>query len=98
MALAGENAIMPAILRKSDEPYEWEIVKARLDDVANVEKRMPDEYISEDGFGITQACRRYLQPLISGEDYPPYVAGLPDYIQLKKIAVPKKLDTRFELT
>ncbi len=97
MALAGSNAIMPAIQRTSDEPYEWKIIEADLSDVANVEKKMPTEYISSDGFGITEACRRYLLPLIKGEDYPPYVSGLPDYVQLKKIAVPKKLNTGFEL-
>ena len=65
--------------------------------MANVEKMMPAEYISEDGFGITDACRRYLQPLIQGEDYPPYKNGLPQYVTLKNAGVPKKLDTTFEI-
>ena len=95
MALSGENAIMPIIVRKSDQPYVWEIGKANLDDVANVEKVMPSEYISEDGFGITQACRRYLTPLIEGEDYPDYANGLPCYVWLKNSPVRKKLETAF---
>ena len=96
-ALAGENAIMPTIVRSSNNPYKWEVSKVSLADVANVEKFMPRDYISEDGFAITDACREYLLPLIAGEDYPPYKNGLPDYVVLKNIAVSKKLDKSFEL-
>ncbi len=91
LALAGKNAVMPAIVRTSDEPYTWEIREAPLEQVANVEKKMPDEYISDDGYGITAACRRYLSPLIRGEDYPPYRDGLPDYVTLKNLPVEKRL-------
>ncbi|MCH8263076.1 MAG: 6-phosphofructokinase [Proteobacteria bacterium] len=97
MALAGENAIMPTVVRTSDDPYHWEIGKADLADVANVEKMMPAEYISEDGFGITDACRRYLTPLIEGEDYPPYEKGMPKYVRLKNIGVAKKLESEFKI-
>lgn len=97
LALAGKNAVMPTIVRVSDNPYKWEIGSANLADVANVEKKMPRDYITPDGFGITAACRRYLQPLILGEDYPPYENGLPKYVKLKNVAVPKKLTTTFEL-
>ena len=82
---------MPAIKRTSNKPYKWKIVKAPLSRVANVEKMMPADFISEDGFGITDACREYLAPLIEGEDYPPYKDGLPDYVRLKNVAVDKKL-------
>jgi 6-phosphofructokinase 1 len=91
LALEGRNAMMPTVVRTSDSPYTWEIGAANLADVANVEKKMPDDFITEDGFGITDKCRTYLQPLIEGEDYPPYKNGLPDYVRLKNIAVPKKL-------
>ena len=97
MALAGDNAIMPTVVRLSDDPYAWEIGKTDLVDVANVEKMMPAEYISEDGFGITDACRRYLIPLIEGEDYPPYERGMPKYVRLKNIGVVKKLKTEFKI-
>ena len=97
LALAGKNAVMPTIVRISDDPYQWTIGEARLADVANVEKKMPRNYISEDGYGITDACRRYLSPLIMGEDYPPYVGGLPDYVRLNNTPVKKKLGTPFEL-
>ena len=90
-ALAGKNAVMPTIVRLADAPYQWEIGSVDLKDVANVEKMMPPEFISADGFGITAACRAYLQPLIEGEDYPPYKKGLPDYVVLKKCLVAKKL-------
>jgi len=95
MALAGENAVMPAIVRKSDRPYRWTIEKAPLSRVANREKKMPRRYISSDGFGITALCRRYLEPLIGGEDYPPYQGGLPKYAVLKNVGVPKKLSSGF---
>jgi 6-phosphofructokinase len=97
LALEGRNAVMPTIVRKADDPYEWEIGVANLSDVANVEKMMPDDFITADGFGITEVCRRYLAPLIRGEDYPPFVDGVPDYVKLKNIAVPKILNTPFEI-
>ncbi len=96
MALEGKNAIMPAIIRTSNAPYSWEIQEADLSKVANVEKMMPAEYISEDGFGITPACREYLLPLIQGEDYPPYRDGLPEYVTLNNVVVPRKLSGNFE--
>jgi len=94
LALRGMNSVMPAIVRKSDRPYRWTVGTAPLDQVANHEKMMPRSYISRDGFGITAAARRYLAPLIQGEDYPPYKDGLPAYVSLKGIAVKKKLPTR----
>ena len=91
MALAGKNSVMPAIIRISNKPYKWEIGFGELKDIANVEKMMPEDYISEDGFHITNKCRDYLLPLIDGEDYPPYNSGLPDYVVLKKFKAEKKL-------
>ena len=96
-ALAGENAIMLAIVRVSDDPYRWEIGQAPLAEVANVEKFMPRAFISADSFGITPACRAYLEPLIRGEDYPPYRKGMPQYVRLLNIPVAKKLNSDFEL-
>jgi 6-phosphofructokinase 1 len=97
LSLNGENAVMPTIVRKSDDPYVWEVGRTDLSNVANVEKFMPREFIDEDGFGITAECRRYLLPLIQGEDYPPYHAGMPYYVRLKNMAVPKKLRSEFKL-
>ncbi|CAC9455239.1 6-phosphofructokinase (EC [uncultured Gammaproteobacteria bacterium] len=91
LAMEGKNSVMPAVIRTSNNPYTWEIGMGELKDIANVEKMMPMDYISDDGFGITDACREYLQPLIEGEDYPPYKNGLPDYVVMKKEMVEKKL-------
>ncbi len=97
MALAGRNAVMPAITRVSDKPYRWKITEAPLDKVANVEKKLPHDFISDDGYGITAKARAYLAPLIKGEAPPPYKDGLPQYVRLKNMAVPKKLTTEFKL-
>lgn len=91
LALAGKTAVMPTIVRQQDAPYRWKIGEAPLAKVANVEKRMPKRFISRDGFGITGAARRYLAPLIAGEDYPPYRNGLPVYARLKNELVEQKL-------
>ncbi|MFW6094252.1 MAG: 6-phosphofructokinase [Pseudomonadota bacterium] len=91
LALAGRNAVLPVIRRKQDSPYRWEIGEVPLAKVANVERRMPKSYITRDGFGITAAARRYLAPLIEGEDYPPYRGGLPRYVTLHNELVKKKL-------
>lgn len=94
---AGKNAVMPTIVRKNTKSYRWTVGEAKLADVANVEKMMPRKYITRDGFGITEECREYLQPLIVGEAYPPYKNGLPQYVELKNELVKKKLKTKFEI-
>ena len=93
LALKGKNAMMPVIVRKSAKPYRWSIGEAPLAAVANQEKKVPRNFITADGFGITAACRSYLQPLIRGEDYPPYRDGLPSYVTLKGVSVVKRLRT-----
>lgn len=97
MALAGKNSVMPAIKRTSSKPYRWKIAEARLVKVANVEKMMPKSFITKDGFHITSRCRTYLQPLIQGEDYPPFKKGLPQYVTLKNVPVKKKLKKSFKI-
>ena len=97
LALDGVNAVMPTIVRKSSRPYRWTVGHVPLAQVANQEKKVPREFITADGFGITEACRRYLKPLIAGEAYPPYDAGLPSYIRIKGAAVRRKLTTQFKL-
>jgi len=95
LALAGRNAVMPAILRTSDTPYRWKIGVAPLTDVANVEKKLPRNFITADGLGITAKARAYLLPLMKGEDPPPFKDGLPQFIRLKNVAVTKKLEAGF---
>jgi len=94
-ALQGKTAVMPVIKRMSDKPYKWRIESAPLSRIANKEKMVPKRYITKDGFGITNACRRYLEPLIKGEDYPPYKDGLPRYVTLKGVPVKPKLGDKF---
>ncbi len=91
LALAGRNSVMATIVRVSDQPYRWRLGDVPLVQVANVERKMPEAFISDDGFGITEAARRYLAPLIAGEDYPPYRDGLPDYAVLENTLVAKQL-------
>jgi 6-phosphofructokinase 1 len=97
LAVKGINAVMPTIVRKSSKPYRWEIGHVPLSRVANEEKKVPREYITTDGFGITAACRRYLEPLVAGEAYPPYRNGLPNYVRIRGVPVPKKLKNGYVL-
>lgn len=97
LAMEGKNALMPTIVRVSDQPYKWKIGTAPLAEVANQEKMMPHSFFSADGYGITEEARRYFQPLIVGEAYPHYRDGLPDYVTLERHLVKTKLpsDTRW---
>ena len=91
LALTGQNAVMPIIVRTNSDPYTWEIKTANLNEVANKEKLLPKNFINNEGFGITNACKQYLVPLIQGEDYPPYKNGVPQYVKLEKHLITKKL-------
>ena len=91
-ALNGQNAVMPVIVRDSDAPYRWHVDIAPLHRIANHEKTMPKGFIRKDGYGITAAARRYLQPLIAGEAYPPYGRdGLPLYVSPARSLLRRKL-------
>lgn len=94
----GKNNIMVNIVRKSDKPYRWTIGSVELEKVANIEKKLPRDFLTPDGFHITNKCRKYLEPLIQGEDPPPFKNGLPQYVRLKNIVVKKKLKEKFELS
>jgi 6-phosphofructokinase 1 len=96
-ALRGDNAVMPCIVRGKGKRYSWSIGEAQLEDVANVEKKMPRNYITRDGFGVTAAALDYLSPLIAGEAYPNYRNGMPVYVQLKNTPVPRKLKKRYKV-
>ena len=97
MALAGKQAVMPIIVREQSSPYRWHIGEAPLSEVANQEKKMPIHYISDDGFGITDDCREYLQPLIEGEAFPPFENGIPKVAHLKNVLAEKQLKTPFDI-
>ena len=89
---------MPSIVRVSDEPYAWKVGVADLEEIANVEKKLPREFINNDGFGITEKARKYMKPLITGEAYPTYSEGVPNYLILNKDLVEKKLKSNFSPT
>ena len=97
MALAGKQAVMPIIVREQSSPYRWHIGEAPLSEVANQEKKMPIHFITDDGFGITDDCRQYLQPLIEGEAFPPFENGIPKVARLKNELTEKRLKTPFEV-
>jgi len=95
-AASGKSSLMPSIRRLSDHPYKWDVIGADLAEIANQEKMLPRNYISDDGFGITQAARDYLKPLMVGEDYPPYKDGLPAYVRLKNQMISPKLPAKWK--
>jgi 6-phosphofructokinase 1 len=97
LAVQGVNAVMPIIVRRSSRPYKWTIGHVPLSEVANVEKKLPRSFITADGFGITAACRRYLEPLIEGESPPPYKHGVPQYVRIRAVPVRRKLKTEFKI-
>jgi len=97
MAVQGKSSVMVSIVRGAGKKYSWSLGEVPLADVANMEKKMPRSFITEDGYGITQKARDYLEPLIAGEDYPPFKNGIPSYVRLKKILVPKKLADDFKI-
>lgn len=96
-AVKGHNAVLPVIKRIKAKPYRWKVEMAKIADVANIEKKVPRDYISADGFGITAKARAYLSPLIAGEAYPPFKDGLPVYPPLKAKRVKRKLKTEFKV-
>ena len=91
MVLQGKNSVMPTIVRLPGKKYHWKIGEAHLNEVANIEKKMPRDFICPDGFGITDKGLAYFKPLIQGEDYPPYTDGMPRYARLKKVFLSQKL-------
>ncbi|MBK1734397.1 6-phosphofructokinase [Halorhodospira abdelmalekii] len=88
--VAGQHSFVPMIRRLSNVPYRWSIEPVPLEAVANIERGMPEEHISPDGYGITAACREYLRPLIGGEDYPPFEGGLPCYPRIQGVLRPQR--------
>jgi 6-phosphofructokinase len=97
LAMKGHNAVMPTIVRVADKPYKWKVGIANLAEIANQEKMLPRDYITADGMHITAKARRYLAPLIKGEDYPPYKDGLPQYVSLRNTPVKGRTGKTFVL-
>ena len=89
-ALAGKTAVMPTIVVRVISLIDGKSVKQIITS-RQCRTLHAEEFISKDGFGITAKARRYLAPLISGEDYPAFKNGVPDYVRLKNQLVPQKL-------
>ena len=90
-AKKGIDGVMLTIKSKKTKKYQWEIKYTDLKKVANVEKGLPKNFITKDGYNITASCKKYIKNLIYGEDYPPYKNGIPVYAKLKNVLVKKKL-------
>ena len=81
-AVRGETAKMSAIKRLSDQPYRIETKMVDVTQVANFEKKVPDEWITADGMHVNANFERYARPLIQAELTPIYINGVPRHIHL----------------
>ena len=90
-ALSGMNGVMPIIVRSKSKKYNWKIEAAPLSKIANLEKKLPTNFISSNKMNVTNKALDYLRPLIQGETATPYKNGIPDLKDFKLIKVKKKL-------
>lgn len=80
LALAGRTGVMSTIVRKSDSPYTVAYSCEAVSRIANAEKKIPRDWISQSGTDVTPRMLDYLRPLIAGEVAVPYKDGVPDYM------------------
>jgi 6-phosphofructokinase 1 len=90
-AIAGETDKMVTLVRVDADSYKVETGLAALSEIANGVKRLPREWIGEDGTSMNHHFLRYAHPLIQGETPVPYDNGLPAFANLEKNAVDKQL-------
>ncbi len=90
-AIEGHTDKMVTILRGDGDHYETETGLAALSDVANTVKKLPREWINEDGVSMNFQFLRYAQPLIQGEVAIPHDNGVPQFARLEKSRVDKVL-------
>ena len=81
-AFAGESGRMIALKRVSNYPYQCITESVDVQQVANLEKKVPLEWITPDGMQVTEAFEEYARPLILDEVTPVYVNGTPRHIRL----------------
>ncbi|MCS1407706.1 MAG: Pyrophosphate--fructose 6-phosphate 1-phosphotransferase [Verrucomicrobia subdivision 3 bacterium] len=93
-AIEGKSGYMVKIVRTGNVPYTWKTDLHPLAEIANVEHFIPRDWIEEDGFLPNQKFIEYARPLIKGDNPVPTLGGLPNFVQLKKVPVEKKLPTR----
>ncbi|MDR0352852.1 MAG: 6-phosphofructokinase [Opitutaceae bacterium] len=89
--LEAETDKMVTLVRGDTDHYSCETGLAPLADIANGVKKLPREWINEDGVSMSHQFVRYAQPLIQGETAVPHETGLPVYARLDKIRVDKLL-------
>lgn len=83
LAMKGRSGVMSTLSRVSDEPYAVEYGEADIENIANYEKKIPEEWINEEGTDVLPAMEQYLRPLILGENEIEYQNGIPQYIFLE---------------
>ena len=81
----GKTGMMSALMRLSDHPYLMKTELVDVQKVANQEKKVPREWITEDGMQMTAEFEAYARPLIQGELTPMYVNGVPRHLNLNGI-------------
>ena len=89
-----KSGVMVKLVRMQSEPYKWTTDLQPLDDIANVEHKVPREWVTEDGFLPNEKFLEYARPLIQGEVKVPIEGGLPKYVVLERSPVEKKLPPR----
>ena len=89
--LDNNNIMLTIKSTKIKQKYKWSISSTNLNNVANVEKMLPKNFIKSNGFEITRSCKEYISNLIQGEDYPSYDNGIPQYAKLECKTIKKKL-------
>ena len=90
-AIKGETDVMVTLLRGDADHYTVETGLAPLSEIANGVKKLPREWINEDGVSMNHQFVRYAQALIQGETPVPYDNGLPVFAKLEKNRVEKIL-------
>ncbi|KUJ75795.1 6-phosphofructokinase [Thiomicrospira sp. XS5] len=90
-ALDGKHGVLPVIEVIDTHPLVWRYKNVDLFEVADLEKSVPDEFLTEDGMDITPAAIDYLLPLIKGERHIQYCNGLPDIYPMQFELVEQQL-------
>ncbi|MGN0481582.1 MAG: 6-phosphofructokinase [Lachnospiraceae bacterium] len=80
-AFEGETGKVIVLKRISDDPYMCITECQDVHKIANIEKKVPLEWITEDDY-VTEDLINYIRPLIQAELSPIYVDGLPRHLQL----------------
>lgn len=89
-AIDGKTGVFSTLKRISDNPYSVEYYTENVSVVANAEKTVPLEWITENRNDVTQEMAEYLKPLVRGAVQVPYRDGLPDYVGIAYLDMKKQ--------